>query len=213
MTATNPKKKLAIVGASGHGLVVAESAERMGAWENIEFYDDAFPEKESNPPFPIQGTITQATNLDPLIYDLALGIGNNSTRFNLAKKLQAIALPLPTIIDPTSTISQYAKVGEGAFIAPGAIINARASIGSFCIVNTHAVIEHDCYILEAAHISPNAAVGGTVSIGKRTWVGIGSCIRNNLSIGDDCVIGAGSVVVSNIPDKDLAYGNPAKKKA
>lgn len=210
MTKSSRQKVLAIVGASGHGLVVADSAERTGRWSHVEFYDDAFPEKRENPPFTIFGTIEQAAKLDPDQYDLALGIGNNRIRLGIASKLQAAGLALPAIIDPTAIISKYARIGEGSFIAPGAIINARANVGKFSIVNTQAVVEHDCSLSEATHISVNAAIGGTVVVGKCTWVGIGSCVKNNLTIGADCLIGAGSVVVTDIPDKTLAYGNPAK---
>lgn len=206
------QKKLAVVGASGHGLVVAESAERIGLWSLIEFYDDAFPDKLENPPYPILGTIEQATGLCPDQYDFALGIGNNRVRLEVARKLHDAGQFLPAIIDPTSTISKYASIDEGAFVAPGAIVNPRATVGKFSILNTKAVVEHDCAISDGAHISPNAALGGTVTVGERTWIGIGACVKNNISIGSDCVIGAGSVVVSNIPDNSIAYGNPAKHK-
>lgn len=212
MAKSNQHKKLAILGSSGHGLVVADSAERTGRWSYIEFFDDAFPEKRENPPFTISGTIEQAAKLDPDHYDFALGIGNNRIRLGIASKLQAAGLSLPAIIDPTAIISKYARIGEGSFIAPGAIINARANVGEFSIVNTQAVVEHDCSLSDATHISVNAAIGGTVVVGKCTLVGIGSCVKNNLTIGADCLIGAGSVVVSNIPDNSLAYGNPAKHK-
>ncbi|MDQ8180802.1 acetyltransferase [Pelagicoccus sp. SDUM812005] len=212
MSETSHLKKLAIIGASGHGLVLAESAEKTAKWKHIEFYDDAFPEKTDNPPYRIQGTSETAMGLNPQEYDFALGIGNNKIRFELAQKLEHTGYSLPAIIDPSAVVSKYAQTHAGAFVAAGAVVNARTTIGKFTIINTKAVVEHDCTIADGVHISPNSSIGGTVTIGGLTWIGIGSCVKNNLSIGSNCVIGAGSVVVSSIDDNTLAYGNPAKKK-
>jgi UDP-3-O-[3-hydroxymyristoyl] glucosamine N-acyltransferase len=92
-----------------------------------------------------------------------------------------------------------------------AVINADSIIGKHCIVNTGAIIEHDCVILDYTHIAPNATLGGIVRVGRRSHVGIGATIRNKVIVADDCTIGAGAVVVNNISERGVYVGFPAKR--
>ena len=91
---------------------------------------------------------------------------------------------------------------------PGAIVNAFSKISKSCIINSNSVIEHDCYIDCGAHISPNVSLAGGVKVGKLTWIGIGSCVRELLSIGENIIIGAGSVVVKDVLLQGVYVGNP-----
>ena len=94
-------------------------------------------------------------------------------------------------------------------IFAGAIINAFANVGVGCIINTAAVIEHDCIVNDFTHICPNVALAGGVSVGAKSWVGIGSQVKQLIKIGDNCLIGAGSTVIKNIPGNVTAFGSPA----
>ena len=94
---------------------------------------------------------------------------------------------------------------------PNSVINAGSKIGEGCIINTGCTIDHDCTIQNYVHISPGAHVAGTVEIGKRTWVGIGSSIINNIKICEDCIFGAGSVVIKDIFNSGTYVGMPVRK--
>ena len=204
-------KELAIVGASGHGKVIADIAEQLGF--TVKFYDDAYPSKTHIEHWPIHGTCVDLIALKNTYtsdnHDVVVAIGNNEIRQQKIKLLQQNSFNLITLIHPTAIISQYAEVAPGTVIFAGAIINAFANVGVGCIINTAAVIEHDCSIDDFSHICPNVALAGGVSVGAKSWVGIGSQVKQLITIGDNCLIGAGSTVVKNIPDNVTAFGSPA----
>ena len=204
-------KKLAIVGASGHGKVVADIAEQLGF--TVSFYDDAYPKKKHIEHWPIKGTCADLIALNNSTVtpsnDVVVAIGNNDIRQQKIKLLQQNGFNLATLTHPTAVISKYSKIAPGTVIFAGAIINAFANIGVGCIINTAAVIEHDCSIGDFSHICPNVVLAGGVSVGTKSWVGIGSQVKQLITIGDNCLIGAGSTVVKNMPSNITAFGSPA----
>ena len=103
---------------------------------------------------------------------------------------------------------------------PGLVIEERTvyhikravSPGTFCIINTGAIVEHDNKIEEFVHVSVGAKLAGTVHVGRNTWIGIGAVVSNNLKICENCVIRAGAVVVESITRSGNYQGVPAKIK-
>jgi len=204
-------KNLAIVGASGHGKVIADIAEQLGY--TVNFYDDAYPSKKNIEHWAIHGTCEDLIALNNINAasnnEVVVAIGNNEIRQQKIQLLQQNSFNLITLIHPTAVISQYSKIAPGTVIFAGAIINAFANVGAGCIINTAAVVEHDCSIDDFSHICPNVVLAGGVSVGAKSWVGIGSQVKQLITIGDNCLIGAGSTVVKNIPDNVTAFGSPA----
>jgi sugar O-acyltransferase (sialic acid O-acetyltransferase NeuD family) len=203
-------KELAIVGASGHGKVIADIAEQLGF--TVKFYDDAYPAKSHIEHWPIHGTcadLIKVTNTCLVAADVVVAIGNNDIRLQKILLLHQNNFNLITLIHPTAIISKYATIAKGTVVFAGAVINAFAKVGQGCIINTSAVVEHDCKIGDFTHICPNAALAGGVTVGTKSWVGIGSQVRQLITIGDNCLIGAGSTVVKNIPNNVTAFGSPA----
>ena len=94
----------------------------------------------------------------------------------------------------------------------GAVINVCSTVGMHCIINTGSIVEHDNVVGDYVHISPNVALGGTVHIGNSTHMGIGATVSNNISICDNCMIGAGAVVVRDVKESGTYMGVPARKK-
>lgn len=202
-------KRLAIFGASGHGKVVAEVA-LSASWDFVEFYDDAFPSKISLEDFTIQGGFDSLLKKADTYDGFHVAIGNNRTRLKILNKLLDLNLFCPKIIAPTAVISSTAKLGLGVSVMANVVVNAKTIAGDGVILNTSCTVDHDCKIAAGVHISPGAHLAGDVSMGTCSLAGIGSSIIQGKVIGNDTIIGAGSVVISNIPDNVTAVGIPSE---
>ena len=197
--------RLIIIGAGGHGKVVADNAVRNG-YSDICFLDDRAEGTCLN--FPIVGGCSDIPRFNDGKTDFVLGIGNNAVRKKIAESFEVNWV---TLIHPSATIGIGVTVEKGTVIMAGAVVNACSKIGKHCIVNTGAVVEHDNVIEDYVHISPKAALGGTVAVGACSHVGIGATVKNNVDICGNCVIGAGAVVVKNICEGGTYVGVPARK--
>ncbi|ULT56781.1 acetyltransferase [Neobacillus drentensis] len=203
------KNKLLIIGASGHGKVIADIALKMNKWQSIAFLDDDESIKTSMGIEVIGKTAEAFTHINN--FDLFVGIGNNVTREKLQERLKAWGASIPTLIHPSAVIGRTVDFGYGTVVMAGAVINCCTRIGNGCIINTGATLDHDNVIEDYVHISPGVHTAGTVKVGQRTWLGIGSVVSNNLNITSRCKIGAGSVVVKDITEPGTYIGVPARK--
>ena len=196
--------RLIIVGAGGHGKVIADNALKNG-YTNICFVDDdAIGECMG---FPIIGLSKDLKNLDDGNTDFVIGIGNNTIRKMIAEKYNVNWV---TIVHPSAQIAINVSIGKGTVVMAGAVVNVCSSIGEHCIINTCAVVEHDNVIENYVHISPNSALGGTVCIGECTHIGIGATVINNIDVCGDCIVGAGAVVIKDIKNTGIYVGVPAR---
>ncbi len=200
--------KLAIIGASGHGKVVAELAEELDF--DVSFFDDGYSEKTNVEHWEIKGTLLDFIAENHLYCGAVVAIGNAKVRESITINLNEFNVRITTLKHATASVSRYANIGDGCIIMPGVVINAFSSIGKGCIINSNAVVEHDCKLGDFVHVCPNSAIAGGTIIGERTWVGIGANVRQMTIIGADTTIGAGSSVVNNIPVGMTVVGVPAK---
>ncbi|MDC0664177.1 acetyltransferase [Marinobacter sp. SS21] len=202
-------RRLAIVGASGHGKVVADAAEALG-WDLIEFYDDAWPELTILRHWPVKGDFSALLENLENYEGVIVAIGDNHTRLSLQQELEDRGSELVTLVHPGACVSPYASLGTGSVILAGAAINIDATLGKACIINTNASVDHDCSLDDGVHVSPGAALAGGVSVGQCSWVGIGASVRQLIAIGADVVVGAGSCVVAPLADGQTYVGMPAR---
>ncbi len=191
--------KLTIIGASGHGKVVADIA-RLNGYDVIEFLDDD-PNKTSCGQYPIVGKTD--TDIDG---DLFVAIGSSEIRKRLSNGKKLVSL-----IHPNSVIAEGVKIGEGTVIMAGAVVNPGTTIGNGCIVNTCSSVDHDCVLGNYVHIAVGAHLCGTVTVGDETWIGAGATINNNIAICNKCLIGSGAVVINHIDKSGTYIGIPAKR--
>ncbi len=197
--------RLVIIGAGGHGKVVADNAQKNGYTE-ICFIDDNSSNECMG--FPIVGSCVNLEQLNDGKTDFVIGIGDNETRKSIAEKFD---LNWVKLIHPMATLGLNASIGKGTVVMAGAVINACATVGEHCIINTGAIIEHDNELGDFVHVSPKVALGGTVSIGNETHVGIGATVSNNVEICANCIIGAGSLVIDDIVEPGTYVGIHARK--
>ena len=141
------------------------------------------------------------------IKELIVSVGNNSIRKKLA---ESIHVKFISVIHKNASVSKYSFIDVGTVVMACAIVNATAKVGKHCIINSRAVIEHDCELSDYVHISPNASLAGNVKVDEGSHIGIGACIIPGVTIGKWVTVGAGAVVIENIPDYAVVVGNPAK---
>ncbi|MCI0994204.1 acetyltransferase [Pseudomonas corrugata] len=203
-------KRLAILGASGHGKVVADTAECCG-WQAIEFFDDAWPSVSSIGVWPVVGNTEDLVARVEEFDGVLVAIGNNRIRRNKIDELKASGARLSVLVHPSSTVSRYANIGPGSVVFASAVVNAYASVGGGAILNTGCSVDHDCVLGLCVHVSPGARLAGAVSVGDGSWIGIGASVRQVLSIGVNVTVGAGSTVVCDISDNMTVVGTPARE--
>lgn len=196
-------RKLAIIGASGHGKVVADIARKNG-YSEIVFFDDDESIHECGG-YPVIGNSSKAGWIDA---DIIVGIGNAGIR----KRIQE-SVPegkLVTLIHPDAVIAEDVAIGAGTVVMAGAVINPGVKIGKGCIINTCSSVDHDCVVGDYVHIAVGSHLCGAISVGNGTWIGAGATVSNNVSICSDSMIGAGAVVVNDIDVCGTYVGVPAK---
>jgi len=201
-------RKLLILGAGGHGRVVADAAIDAG-FEDVAFLDDG-PLERSPEGFRKVGKLADVGSLLDQWPSAISAVGNNGLRLELYRRLKDIGYTAPAIIHPRAFVSRNASIADGVFVAAGAVVNTGASIDVACIINTSASVDHDCRIGAGTHISPGAHLAGEVVVGSKTWIGIGSSVRNRVCIGDDVTVGAGAAVINDVPAGLTVVGAPAR---
>lgn len=198
-----------IIGYSGHGLVVSDAA--LASKMNLKYYSEIniqvknpynllYIGNENNEEFSAWNSENK----------YILGIGDNTIRHKIALFIVSKNKEILNVIHPTASISDSVLIGKGNFISKQTSINPLVQIGNFCIINTGAIIEHECIIMDAVHIAPGAVLAGNVTVGERTFVGANSVIKQDITIGKNVIIGAGSVIINDIEDGKTVVGNPGR---
>jgi sugar O-acyltransferase (sialic acid O-acetyltransferase NeuD family) len=197
-----------VYGAGGHGVVVAEIAAAVG-YQIAGLIDDD-PEKwgEAVGDWSVIGGLDKI----PEGASVAFGIGNNYVRERLISKASENGWKLPVLVHPSAAVSPSARLGDGTVVMSQVAVNAGARVGQGCVLNSGCSVDHDCVLADCVHVGPGAHLGGTVRVGSRSLVGIGSCIIPNVNIGEGVVIGAGAAVVRDMPDEVTAVGVPARPR-
>jgi sugar O-acyltransferase (sialic acid O-acetyltransferase NeuD family) len=194
--------------------VVAEAALTAG-WSVAGFLDDDLDDSQARPPaLPWLGAIDDLSAIlgghsherRGLVGHAAVGDPGLRRQW-LDALADAVAAP---IVHPSAMVSPSAELAEGTFIGPLAVVNARAKIGRGVIVNSGAIIEHDCVLGPFCHVAPGAALGGGATVGSNALVGINAAVLPGVRVGDAATLGAGAVAVSDVPDGVTATGIPAR---
>ena len=197
-------RKLAIIGASGHGKVVADIARRNG-YKEIVFLDDDKSIRECGG-YQVVGRSSEAGTIDAHVI---IGIGNADVRKKIQKSIPEEKLV--TLLHPDAVVAEDVVMGVGTVVMAGAVINPGTHIGKGCIINTCSSVDHDCTVGDFVHVAVGSHLCGTVNVGDGTWIGAGATFSNNVSICPDCMIGAGAVVIKDIKRTGTYVGVPARR--
>lgn len=194
--------RLIIIGASGHGKVVADIARLVG-YIDIAFLDDDENILECGG-YPVIGKSNSAPE-----GDLFVAVGNGKIRKMLMDTYRNRNFPV--LIHPAAVVAENTKIGNGTVVMAGAVINSGSRIEKGCIINTCASVDHDCMVGGFCHIAVGAHLCGTVSVGELSWIGAGSTISNNINICSNVIIGVGAAVIRDITHAGTYIGIPSHR--
>ncbi|MDF3072326.1 MAG: putative acetyltransferase [Polyangiaceae bacterium] len=207
---TEVARHLVVVGAGGHGRVVAEAATAAG-WKVLAFADQTLAGGE------LAGVPVLPGEVDDIARVAAregaaiiVAIGTNATRRRLQLALQSAGVELAVVIHPTAVVLGGAQVGDGTVVLARAMIGVDCRVGRGAIVNSGVILEHDGHLGDFSHLSPGVVTGGEVRVGEGAHLGVGVSVRNRARIGEWSVVGVGAAVVTDLPDRIVAYGVPAR---
>lgn len=206
---------IVVIGAGGHGRVVVDALHCLGLARQCVVID-------SDPQHwgsyllgvPVCGGDEELKRLKSDGFGKFVVAIGGIRQFSLRRKLFDYAVSSGftpfTVCHPNSIFSKFSNIGGGCQVMAGAVVNAQATIKENCILNTHCIVEHDCFIAEDVHLAPGCCVAGGVHIGTQVHIGVGATICENLRIGARSVVGAGAVVVRDVPPETVVVGVPAK---
>jgi sugar O-acyltransferase (sialic acid O-acetyltransferase NeuD family) len=209
------RRRIVIWGASGHAMVIADIVRLSAAYDIVGFLDDVEPGRQNTKfqGLPILGGREQLDKLrDSGVEFLIVGIGDCEARLRLAEVAREKEFSLGTAIHPRAIIAADVEIGPGTMVAAGAVINPGSRIGSNVIINTSASVDHECLIGDGAHVGPGVNLGGNVRVGSGSWIGIGATVRDGIVIGARSIVGAGALVLRDVPEETVAFGVPAEVK-
>ena len=205
---------LGIYGAGGFGKEVYDVAYRQNkitkSWESIFFIDD-YRENSSDCYLSKVYTLSYILRTYTIDnFEVVIATGEPAVRIKLKNKLTENGIKLGTVIDPSAIISPTAQLGAGVIVTSNCIIASSAIVGENVAINVKSIVGHDIILANDVVLSSMVNIGGACKIGSGTYLGMGCFIKEGLEIGDDVIVGMGSVVHHNIPSGMIALGNPAR---
>ena len=153
--------------------------------------------------------IIKESDLDVYQYVLFVAIGDSMLRRKVVEKYPN-DVQYATIIHPTAVISDYATIGDGSIVTANCVVTCNINIGKQCHLNLNTTIGHDCEIGDYFTTAPGVHISGICNIGDRVYFGTNACVKQGINICDEVIVGMGSVVVKDIMESGIAYGNPCK---
>lgn len=207
-------KNVVVLGASEHAKVVLDIIEREGKYGIAGLIDTHKPAGGVLAGYPILGAeeVMLAMFQRGEIAGAIIAIGDNWTRHRVAEKIKSSVPDFKFIsaIHPSAQIAGRVSIGEGTVVMAGAIVNPDSVVGNHCILNTKSSLDHDCAMGDFSSLAPGVTTGGVVRIGAFSAISLGANIIHGKTIGAHTIVGAGALVLTDIPDHCVAYGVPAK---
>lgn len=206
-------KKAIIIGAGTYGQVYAEYLKEYNIYDKIEFLDDD-PEKQHNTinnikvigPINMLESISDKNNIDVYI-----PIGNNKLRLELFEYVEKLGFETPNFIHKNANIHRTTRLGKGVYILPFTNIMPLVDINNYVMISMGVNIAHHTIIRDGSFISQGVNVGASININHHSFLGIGSTIMTGVKeIGKNSIIGAGSVIIRNVPANTVVIGNPGR---
>lgn len=202
------REKIVLVGGGGHALSLLEAMDDV---KSVRGYIALEPSESM--PLAWLGDDSAARALrDDSLFHIAFvyaGLPEMSLRRKIIEKYETLGARFATITASTAIITANSRLADGCAVLHRAVVN-RAHIGRNVVVNTGAVVEHDCEIGSNTFIGPGAVIGGGVTVGSDCFIGLGSRVKNGVAIAPGVTVGMGAVVTDDLREPGIYHGNPLK---
>lgn len=207
-------KNIIIIGGGNQAHYTIDIIEKEGKYRIIGIIDSVQEVGSHRFNYPIIG---RQEDIQEIIktYQISGGIitiGDNWSRYYVYKQIKELvpSFEFVNAIHPSTIVGNGVKIGVGVTAMAGCIFNPKCVVGDFTFFATGAQVEHDCIVEDFASISAGSITGGYVRLGKYSAITLGVTVFDRVEIGENTVVGAGSLVVKDLPSNVLAYGNPAR---
>lgn len=208
------KKDIVIIGAGGFGRevqwLIESINEKSEQWNILGYIDDGIPVGTEIDGYRVLGSCEDLLKCRDSLA-VACAIGASKTRKSIVERISANSnISFPNLIAPTVISSARITLGRGNIICAGNILTVDINIGDFNIINLDCTVGHDTVLHSYVTVYPSVNISGCVEIGDETELGTGSHVIQGRHIGRNTIVGAGAVVIRDIPSGCTAVGNPAK---
>ncbi|MGE3180244.1 MAG: acetyltransferase [Phycisphaerae bacterium] len=206
-------RRIIIIGAGGHGRVVLDILLQQRRNHVVGFLD-------SNPAIrgrridgiPVYGALDDLPRFAAELEcdGVIVAIGDNGVRRGFARTIMQSGIELVNAIHPSANLASNVTVGKNVVIAAGVVVCANCQIGDSTILNTGCIVDHQTMVGEGCHVCPGVRIAGRVRVEPGAFLGIGATVVPNVSIGCEAIVGAGAVVLEDVPALATVVGVPAR---
>ncbi|MCE3006735.1 MAG: hypothetical protein LW884_00075 [Bacteroidetes bacterium] len=203
-------KPLYLYGAGQHGRVLLEAARLL--WpQRVYFFVDAdaslWGGRVDKTPVLSEEDALQSAEAPEVV----LGIGHNTTRLALMRRLATAGCQFPALVHPRAQVAASARLQAGCVVLPGAVVHSRVRCGDACLIHPNAVVEHDCVLAAGVQVGGLSYIGAECQLGEATFVGAGCTLLPRLQLAPQTVLGAASLLTQTVEaEYELWYGHPAQ---
>ncbi len=198
---------LVVYGGGGHGKSVIDLVRVLGTYEIVGVVDDGLEVGTDVMGLSVIGGAGALSLLRDQGVNKAInavgGVGDVYSRIRVFERLKNAGFEFPTLMHPTAFVEESAQISDGIQIFPHAYVGSEAKLSFGVIVNTSAVVSHDCEVKEYANIAPGTLLAGGVTIGKGVMIGMGVTINLYVSVGDGAQIGNSAVIKRDVPERAI----------
>lgn len=134
----------------------------------------------------------------------------------LARKRELVTLlahrgfAFASVVHPSAIIAASVRIGDGCLVNAGVIIEHGSMLGAHAVVHAGCVLEHDAMLEDFVNLGPGVKTAGRVTFREGATAFTGATVIPGITIGRNSVVGAGAVVLHDVPPGATVVGVPAR---